>query len=203
MKNNNKLVSLEEDPFDLFAKWFSLAKKNEINDPNAMCLSTANKKLQISSRMVLLKSFNRNGFIFNTNINSRKGEVIKSNSSVAINFHWKSLRKQVHIEGYAKLLNTKDADRLFHSRPKMSKIGAWASNQSSNLKYGREELLESVDQFKKQFKNKAIPRPKHWSGYRIIPQMFEFWQDMPYRLHHRVIFLKSGKNRWIAKNLYP
>ena len=139
----------------------------------------------------------------NTNINSRKGEMIKNNSSVAINFHWKSLRKQVPLEGYAKLINKKDADRLFHLRPKMSKIGAWASNQSSNLKYGREELLQRVDQFKEQFKNKAITRPEHWSGYRIIPQMFEFWQDMPHRLHHRVIFLKSGKNRWKAKNLYP
>ena len=201
MENNNNILNLNRDPFDLFNKWFSLAKKKEINDPNAMNLSTVSDNLQPTSRLVLLKSFNKKGFVFNTNLNSKKANDISNNSQVSLNFYWKSLRKQVRIDGKAIKLNKAESDVYFKSRPKDSKIGAWASNQSSNLK-NREELITKVKIYEKKFKNKKIPRPSYWSGYRVVPHLFEFWQDMPFRLHDRLEFNKIG-NLWKAKKLYP
>jgi len=201
MKNNTKILNLDQDPLKLFNKWFSLAKKKEINDPNAMTLSTVNTNMQPTSRLVLMKSFSNKGFVFNTNLESKKATEIFDNSLVCLNFYWKSIRKQVRIEGKAILLNKKESDIYFNKRPSGSKIGAWASKQSSELK-DRSELLTRVKEYEKIYKNKKIPRPSYWSGFRIDPHLFEFWQDMPYRLHDRLLFRKI-KGKWKTKKLYP
>lgn len=201
MNENKRLIDINENPFVLFDSWFDEAKLKEINDPNAMSLSTVGSNLQPSSRVVLLKSYNISGFVFYTNLNSFKGISIKHNSKVALNFYWKSILKQIRIEGTAKLVEDKEADEYFDSRPEDSRIGAWASNQSSELST-REELEKKINEYKKKFKGKKIPRPAYWSGFRIEPELFEYWQDMPYRLHDRVEFTKSQEN-WIGKRLYP
>ncbi len=201
MKNDNKILVLNQNPFELFRKWFSMAVKKELNDPNAMNLSTVDAKFQPSSRMVLMKSFDKKGFVFNTNFNSKKGKNISNNNLVSLNFHWKSLRKQVRIEGKAIKISKGEADNLFFERPKESKIGAWASKQSEVL-IKRTELEERVVKFEKKFRNKKILRPPNWSGYRVIPNLFEFWQDMPFRLHDRLEF-KKVKSIWKIRKLYP
>lgn len=201
MKNNTNILTLDRDPFELFNEWYSEAKEKEINDPNATTLSTVGKDLKPSSRMVLMKSFNEKGFVFNTNLNSKKSKEITNNSFVCLNFYWKSLRKQIRIEGPAKILNKTDADILFTERPRGSKIAAWSSNQSSILR-NRKELDANVKKFEKKFKNLLVPRPSYWSGYIVKPTIFEFWQDMPFRLHDRIEYKKS-KNTWKVKRLYP
>jgi len=195
------IINTEKDPIILFKKWFEEAKQKEINDPNAMNLSTVSKSLWPSSRIVLLKSFDRNGFVFYTNTESKKGISININPQVSLNFHWKSLLKQIRIEGIAKLLTNKEADKYFDSRPEESKIGAWASDQSSELK-NREELINKVKKYTEKYKEKNIPRPNYWTGFRVEPLLIEFWQDMPFRLHDRVEY-KKNKNSWIIKRLYP
>ena len=201
MNENINLIDINENPIDLFDRWFQQAKSMEINDPNAMNLSTVTNDLQPSSRMVLLKSFNDDGFVFYTNIDSKKGVAIKKNSKVALNFYWKSLKKQVRIEGKAKIVKETVADEYFDTRPEDAKIGAWASHQSLELK-SREELEKRVTIFKKKFEGSKIMRPKNWSGYKVIPKLIEFWQEMPFRLHDRVEFIRY-KNKWNAKKLYP
>ena len=201
MKNINKTLTLDRDPLDLFSEWYFQAKNKEVNDPNAMNLSTVDKDLKPSSRIVLMKSFDEKGFVFNTNLNSKKSKKISKNSFVCLNFYWKSLRKQVRIEGKTKLIEDEEADMLFSKRPEGSKISAWASNQSSHLK-NREELNKKVINLEKKYQNNKIPRPPYWSGYRIIPNLFEFWQDMPFRLHDRVEY-KKVKGIWKARRLYP
>ena len=201
MKNNTNILTLDRDPFELFNEWYSEAKEKEINDPNATTLSTVGKNLKPSSRMVLMKSFNEKGFIFNTNLNSKKSKEIINNSFVCLNFYWKSLRKQIRVEGPAKILDKTDADILFAERPRGSKIAAWASNQSSILT-SRKELDTNVKKFEKKFKNLLVPRPSYWSGYIVKPTIFEFWQDMPFRLHDRIEY-KKNKNTWKVKRLYP
>ena len=201
MEKYKKILDLNQDPFDLFDEWFSLAKKNEINDPNAMDLSTVGKNLQPTSRVVLMKSFNKKGFVFNTNLNSKKADDISNNSLVSLNFYWKSLRKQVRIEGTTIKLNKTNSDFYFASRPRGSKIAAWASNQSRDL-IDREELIKKVKKYELKFKNKKIPRPSYWSGYLVVPHLFEFWQNMTFRLHDRLQFRKIRK-KWKSKKLYP
>ena len=201
MNENKRLIDLNENPFDLFDKWFEEAKCHEINDPNAMSLATVGKNLCPSTRIVLLKSHSVSGFVFYTNLNSLKGISIKHNSNVALNFYWKSILKQVRVEGSAITVEDKAADEYFDSRPLDSRIGAWASNQSSELR-SRKELENKVKEYKKKFNSEKIFRPSHWSGFRVVPELIEFWQDMPYRLHDRVQFVKSEKN-WIGKRLYP
>ena len=201
MNRNIPLINAESDPINLFNSWFKEASISEINDPNAMNLSTISKDLKPSSRMVLLKDFSQNGFTFYTNINSKKGESINENPNVALNFHWKSLQRQVRIEGKAKNVLDDEADVYYNSRAEDSKIGAWASNQSSVLS-NREELENKVKYFKKKFENKKVTRPLFWTGYRVEPNLIEFWQDMPFRLHDRLEY-KKIKNVWISKNLYP
>ena len=201
MKNNAKILTLDRNPLNLFHEWYLLAEKKEINDPNAMDLCTVGKDLKPSSRMVLMKSFDGRGFIFNTNLNSKKSKKIKNNSFVSLNFYWKSLRKQVRIEGKAILLSNKEADTLFRKRPDGSKIGAWASSQSAYLK-SRNELEKKVKKLKEKYNNKEIPRPSYWSGYRVVPKLYEFWQDMPFRLHDRIEYRKVN-GIWKAKRLYP
>ena len=201
MNENKNLIDIKQNPLALFDKWFEEAKLMEINEPNAMNLATVSKDLQPTSRMVLLKSFNENGFVFYTNLNSKKGDAIKNNSRVALNFYWKSMHRQVCIEGKAKIISQKEADKYFDSRDKDSRIGAWASKQSSELK-NREELENRVIEFKNKFEGLIIPRPKNWTGFVVEPQLIEFWQKMPSRLHDRTEFVKENNN-WISRKLYP
>jgi len=196
-----KLINAKEDPIILFSEWFEEAKQKEINDPNAMNLSTISESLMPSSRIVLLKSFDKNGFVFYTNVESKKGNSINLNPQVSLNFHWKSLLRQIRIEGIAKLVTNKEADEYFDSRPEESKIGAWASDQSSELKT-REELINKIKKYTEKYKEKTIPRPLYWTGFRVEPLLIEFWQDMPFRLHDRVEY-KKNNNSWLIKRLYP
>ena len=199
--NNNNLISLNEDPIDLFTKWYEEAKKTEVNDHNAMNLATISKDNKPSSRIVLIKSFSVKGFIFYTNTLSKKGNSLENNKYVALNFHWKSLLKQIRIEGEVSKVNDNEADEYFNSRPIDSRIGAWASSQSDYLK-NRSELLKKVEIIKEKFTNKSIVRPPHWTGYIVIPSLIEFWQNMPHRLHDRVEYRKT-ESCWEARNLYP
>lgn len=199
--NNNNLISLNEDPIDLFTKWYEEAKKTEVNDPNAMNLATISKDNKPSSRIVLIKSFSVKGFIFYTNTLSKKGNSLENNKYVALNFHWKSLLKQIRIEGEVSKVNDNEADEYFNSRSIDSRIGAWASSQSDYLK-NRSELLKKVEIIKEKFTNKSIVRPPHWTGYIVIPSLIEFWQNMPHRLHDRVEYRKT-ESGWEARNLYP
>ncbi len=201
MKQTKQLIDINENPFILFDKWFAEATKKEISEPNAMNLATVGKDLRPRSRVVLLKSHDTSGFVFYTNLNSRKGIHIRENLQVSLNFYWKSLSKQVKIAGVIKLVSDKEADKYYDSRPEESRIGAWASNQSLELK-NREELEKIVELYKEKFKGKKIPRPAYWSGFRVKPDLIEFWQGMPNRLHDRVEFTKSEKG-WSGKNLYP
>jgi pyridoxamine 5'-phosphate oxidase len=201
MNQKNQLINVNENPFVLFNKWYLEAKQKEINDPNAMNLATVGKDLRPNSRMVLLKQYSDFGFVFYTNLNSRKGNKINENENVALNFYWKSLLKQVRIEGYAILIADKEADEYFNSRPRDSRIGAWASNQSSEMK-NREELENKINEYKKKFEGKKIPRPPYWSGYIIKPNLIEFWQHMPFRLHDRVEFILTEKG-WVGSRIYP
>ncbi|MBI29554.1 MAG: pyridoxamine 5'-phosphate oxidase [Pelagibacteraceae bacterium] len=201
MKNNNKILNLGRDPFNLFKQWFLLAEKKEINDPNAVNLSTVNKKNRPSSRMVLMKSFNRKGFTFYTNTNSKKGKDMFLNPFVCLNFHWKTINKQVRIEGRIKKVKKIESDKYFETRPMESKIGAWASNQSSSL-LSRELLEKRFKFFKKKYKDKKINRPPFWLGYVVEPYLIEFWQEMPFRLHDRLEFRKI-KGEWKSRKLYP
>ena len=200
MLKHKDLIEQIKDPFDLFKKWYDLACVTEINDPNAMTLSTVYNN-QPSSRVLLLKSYDKNGFVFYTNSNSKKGTSIQINNNVALNFHWKTQNRQIRIEGNANIVSDSVADSYFKSRPRGSQIGAWSSNQSADLS-SREELLDSIEKFEKKFKNKDIPRPTHWNGYLVIPSLIEFWQEMPYRVHDRIIYTNID-NVWLTKKLYP
>ena len=191
------------NPIDLFELWFKEAKKTEINDPNALALATVGKNRIPSVRMVLLKDFNYNGFIFYTNLNSRKSSEIKSNQNASMCFHWKSLLRQVRITGELSNVSDADADNYFYSRSFGSKIGAWASNQSSVLK-SREELFNSIEEFKKKYPyDKDVPRPKHWSGWNLTPNKIEFWLDVKDRIHERLLYSKIENNNWEKKLLSP
>ncbi len=192
-----------QNPIDLFEEWFKEAKKTEINDPNALALATVGKNGIPSVRMVLLKDFNEKGFVFYTNLNSKKSSEIKSNPNASMCFHWKSLLRQVRITGELSKVSDKDADNYFNSRSYGSRIGAWASNQSSILK-SREDLLKSIEEFKKKYPNmKDVPRPKHWSGWNINPYEIEFWLDGKDRIHERLRFSKKEDKKWEKNILSP
>ncbi len=201
MSTEPKLINSNSNPLSIFEEWFEDAKKSEINDPNAMNLATISSDGKPSSRMVLLKSYNEHGFIFFTNSNSKKGKAIENNSNVALNFHWKSLQKQIRIEGIVSMIGKIEADEYFNSRPLGSRIGAWASMQSEELD-NRSSLLNRVKKFEIKFKNKDIFRPLYWNGYNVKPNLIEFWQDMPFRLHDRVEF-RAQKDNWTSRKLYP
>jgi pyridoxamine 5'-phosphate oxidase len=191
------------NPIDLFGYWFNEAKKTEINDPNALSLATVGKNGIPSVRMVLLKDFNSDGFVFYTNLNSRKSEEIKSNANASMCFHWKSLLRQVRITGEISKVSDTDADNYYNSRSYGSRIGAWASNQSSILK-SREELLKSIEEFKKKYPNENnVPRPKHWSGWNLTPNEIEFWLDGQNRIHERLRYTKKNNNDWKKNLLNP
>ena len=199
----NKCFLDLEDPFELFEKWFDEAKKKEINDPNALALGTASKTGIPSVRMVLLKGFDKNGFIFYTNLNSQKGNELKDNPNATMCFHWKSLLRQIRIVGTLKLVDDKTADDYYNTRGYESRIGAWASNQSSILK-NREELLNSLERFKKKYSDKDnVPRPDHWSGWNLKPSSIEFWLDGDNRIHERLKYSLSESNNWVKSLLSP
>ena len=190
-------------PFKLFEKWFDEAKKKEINDPNALALGTASKTGIPSVRMVLLKGFDKNGFVFYTNLNSQKGKEIKENPNATMCFHWKSLLRQIRIVGTLKQVDDQTADDYYNSRAYLSRIGAWASKQSSILK-SRNELLNSLKEFKKKYKNKDdVPRPNYWSGWNLKPSSIEFWLDGDNRIHERLKYSLDKNNLWYKSLLSP
>ena len=192
-----------ENPIRLFDKWMEEAKKTEPNDPNAVSLATSDKNNIPSARMVLLKDFNENGFVFYTNLNSQKGNELKANPYAAMCFHWKSLLRQIRIVGKISLVSDLVADEYYSSRAYESRIGAWASNQSSILK-SRAELLKSIEDFKKQYPNeKDIPRPKYWSGWNLDPHEIEFWLDGKDRIHERLCYNRKENNKWEKNLLSP
>ena len=192
-----------DNPIDLFVDWFNEAKKTEINDPNALALATVGKNGTPSVRMVLLKDFNKKGFVFYTNLNSQKSNEIKSNPNASMCFHWKSILRQVRITGQLSNVTDEDADNYYNSRSYGSRIGAWASNQSSILK-SRDELLKSIEKFKKKYTNeKNIPRPKYWSGWNLNPIEIEFWLDAKDRIHERLRYTRKEDDKWEKNLLSP
>ena len=197
---DNDMVDLEE-PFKLFAAWFDKAKESEPNDPNAMNLATTTKDGRPSSRMVLLKDFDFEGFVFYTNLESKKGQVLAENNNVALNFHWKSLRRQVRIEGAASPVTDAEADAYFQSRARGSRIGAWASEQSRPME-GMFVLERRVAEFTAKFGIGEVPRPAHWSGFRVDPLLIEFWSDGKFRLRERIVYHRQG-NGWTTERLFP
>ena len=200
MLKHKDLIDFTLNPFELFANWYDLAIETEINDPNAMTLSTISNN-KPSSRVVLLKSHDEKGFVFYTNSNSKKGKSISENNNIALNFHWKTQNRQIRIEGQAKIVSSEIADSYFNSRPRGSQIGAWSSNQSAELN-ARSELIDNIKKFEKKYEDQDIPRPSHWNGYLVKPQLIEFWQEMPFRIHDRVVYTLF-KNKWEIKKLYP
>ena len=201
MLTDQKLINSNKKPIELFEEWFDEAKKSEFNDPNAMNLATISSDGKPNSRIVLLKSYDDNGFVFYTNSKSKKGKAIKNNTSVALNFHWKTLQRQIRVEGDVSQISNSEADEYYNSRPLGSKIGAWASLQSEELD-DRSTLIKRVEEFKKKFSNNDVPRPSYWNGYLVKPNLIEFWQEMSFRLHDRVEFKKEKEN-WVSRKLYP
>ena len=199
----NKCFLDLDDPFELFEKWFAEAKKKELNDPNALALGTANKEGIPSVRMVLLKGFDKNGFVFYTNLNSQKGNELKDNPNASMCFHWKSLLRQIRIVGTLKLVDHKTADDYYKTRAYESRIGAWASKQSSVLK-SRDELLKSLENFKNKYNDKDnVTRPNYWSGWALKPSTIEFWLDGDNRIHERLKYSLNEKNIWTKNLLSP
>ncbi len=197
-----------EDPFALFADWMALAVESEINDPNAMALATADAQNMPNVRMVLLKGVdvegrNDRGFVFYTNLESAKGGELKANAQAALLFHWKSLRRQVRVRGHVTAVSTAEADAYYQSRPRQSRIGAWASDQSRPLE-SRFALEKNVARMAARYPIGEIPRPPHWSGFRVTPLEIEFWHDRPFRLHDRVVFRRPAPDAlWTRTRLYP
>nr|WP_193369977.1 pyridoxamine 5'-phosphate oxidase [Pelagibius marinus] len=193
------------DPLAIFAAWLAEAETSEPNDANAMALSTVGSDGMPSCRMVLLKGYDDAGFVFYTNFESRKGRQLLATPKAALLFHWKSLRRQVRIEGEVAPVSDAEADEYFASRHKQSQIGAWASQQSRPLE-GRFELEKRVALYAAKYAVTQVPRPPHWSGFRLTPRLIEFWQDGAFRLHDRLVYTRrdSGAgDSWTTERLYP
>jgi len=191
------------DPFGLFGDWMKDAEKSEPNDPNAMALATVDEEGLPNVRMVLLKGFDDRGFVFYTNFESQKGQEILGTMKAALVFHWKSLRRQVRVRGLVDEVSSQEADAYFASRPRDSRIGAWASQQSRPLE-SRFALETAVAMTAARYAIGEVPRPSHWSGFRIKPLSIEFWHDRPFRLHDRVAFRRANETAsWTKTRLYP
>jgi len=204
-KNSLGLDSIFEDmdnPIDLFRNWFKKAEETEINDPNAVALGTADQRHQPSVRMVLLKGLSNKGFVFYTNFNSKKGNDLKTNQQASMCFHWKSLRRQVRVTGKVQQVSEKEADEYYNSRPYKNRISAWASNQSEKLD-SRDTFIKKILEFEKKYPDQnKVPRPPHWSGWRILPKEIEFWLDGEGRVHERLNYINNNDN-WTKEILYP
>ena len=193
----------DHDPFAIFETWFAEAKTREPNDPNAMALATATPAGHPSVRMVLLKGHGPDGFVFYTNFDSRKGVELAANGHVALLFHWKSLRRQIRIEGVISEVTAAEADAYFASRHRESQLGSAASDQSRPLA-SRDVYIDRVAALRAQYPTGDVPRPAHWSGYRVRPDAIEFWQDREFRLHERRRFVRIGETAdWTSTMLYP
>jgi pyridoxamine 5'-phosphate oxidase len=190
------------EPFHLFAEWFEQAKKSEPNDPNAMALATVDADGLPNCRMVLLKDFDDQGFVFYTNLESAKGKELREAPLAALVFHWKSLQRQVRVRGPVNPVSTAEADAYFASRARLSQIGAWASKQSTPLE-SRFALEQACARYTAKFVVGSVPRPEHWSGFRLVPSAIEFWQDRPFRLHDRLVYRRAAPSSWSKARLYP
>jgi len=193
--------SPDVSPFIRFRDWMAEAEKAEPNDPNAMVLATAAVSGRPSARTVLLKGLDERGFVFYTNKESRKGNEISANREVSLLFYWKSLRRQIRIEGAVEDVTDAEANSYFASRARISRLGAWASDQSRPLP-DRSILEHRLAELERSYLD-DIPRPEYWSGYRVLPTSFEFWQEMPYRLHDRTLFTRDVRSSWTQTKLFP
>jgi len=192
-----------DDPLTLFADWLAAAREKEVNDPNAMALATVDADGLPDVRMVLLKDFDARGFVFYTNTESSKGRQLEVNPKAALCFHWKSLRRQVRLRGAIARVSEEEADEYFQSRARDSRIGAWASHQSRPLE-SRYALQKEIARYAAKFGLGAVPRPPHWTGYRLDPVRIEFWRDRPFRLHDRLAFERPEPgSTWKPERLYP
>ncbi len=191
------------EPFGLFETWLAEASQTEPNDPNAMALSTVDADGMPNVRMVLLKGFDQRGFVFYTNTQSQKGGELLGQGKAAAVFHWKSLHRQVRVRGPIEQVSDTEADAYFDSRARDSRIGAWASQQSRPLD-SRATLVSAVEKLTKTYEGGPIPRPPHWTGFRILPVYLEFWQDGAFRLHDRIVFRRASADiSWDKSRLYP
>lgn len=190
------------DPLVKFQEWMQEAWAHEPEDANAMTLATTTPDGIPSARIVLLKGADARGFVFYTNTQSRKGDELAANARAALLFHWKPLGRQVRIEGKVERVADVESDAYYATRPRISRLGAWASDQSRDLP-DRAELERRLAQYEARYPDDNIPRPPHWSGFRIVPERFEFWQNMPFRLHDRTVYTKSATGGWTIGKLYP
>lgn len=190
------------EPFDRFRAWFAEAQEAVASPyPNAMCLSTATRNGAPSSRIVLLKGLDDSGFVFYTNLQSRKSREIEENQAVALNFFWAELGRQVRIEGLAEHTTEAESDAYFATRPRESQLGAWASLQSSPMA-DRQEIKDRLDEITARHEGQSVPRPPHWGGWRVIPNRIEFWEEGAHRLHHRHVYTRTADG-WTGEILYP
>jgi pyridoxamine 5'-phosphate oxidase len=190
-----------DDPIALFEAWMAEAAASEPNDPNAVCLATATPDGAPSARMVLLKGVDARGFVFYTNLESRKGGELAANPQAALCFHWKTLARSVRVEGQVEAVSDAEADAYYASRARTSRLGAWASKQSRPLE-SRFALEKAVAEYGLKYAIGDIPRPPFWSGFRVLPRRIELWRDMPFRLHERRVFHRDGED-WRIETLYP
>jgi pyridoxamine 5'-phosphate oxidase len=192
----------EADPFAWFNRWMAEAEASEPSDPNAMTVATVGPGGKPSTRTVLLKGVDPRGFVFYTNTDSRKAHELVGNSLISLLFYWKSLGRQIRIEGAVETVTAAEADAYFATRARISRLGAWASDQSRPLSE-RAELERRLRYFEEKYPGEDVPRPPNWSGYRVLPDRFEFWQNMPFRLHDRTIFERASGGGWTRGKLFP